>query len=141
VQLCPLLFGHTAPPFCQLAHKGFQAVWKAVRKEGNKLLEIVLLVRSFLGKLIMDARQNARNCEELAIDAEGPTRKRFARLAEGWRDVANAQDWLDGRESREEDPHETPEDDPRQKTDAPNTKQTESRGRAIPKRNSVTTGI
>jgi hypothetical protein len=97
-------------------------------------LEIALLARPFLGKLIMDARQNARNCEELAIDAQGPTRKRFTRLAEGWRDVANAQDWLDGRESHEEDPHETPEDDPPQKTDAPNTKQTDEPWKGNPEK-------
>jgi hypothetical protein len=73
----------------------------------------------------MDARQNARNCEELAKDAKGPSRERFERLADGWRDVADAQDWLDGREPHEEDPRETPLDDPRQKTDWPSTKQTD----------------
>jgi hypothetical protein len=40
----------------------------------------------------MDARQNARNCEELAKDAHGPTRRRLKRMAEGWDDVADAQD-------------------------------------------------
>jgi hypothetical protein len=55
-------------------------------------------------------------------------------LAEGWRDVANAQDWLDGRESHEENPHETPEDDPPQKTDAPNTKQTDEPWKGNPEK-------
>jgi hypothetical protein len=73
----------------------------------------------------MDARQNARNCEELAKDAHGPARRRFKRMAEGWNDVADAQDWLDGREPHQEDPRETPLDDPRQKNDWPNTKQTD----------------
>jgi hypothetical protein len=54
----------------------------------------------------MDARQNARNCEELAKDAHGPTRRRLKRMAEGWNDVADAQDWLEGREPHREDPRE-----------------------------------
>ena len=73
----------------------------------------------------MDARQNAKNCEDLAADAEGPSRRRFNRLAEGWNEVAATQDWLDGREPHEEEPRKTPLDDPRQKSDWPNTKQTD----------------
>jgi hypothetical protein len=82
----------------------------------------------------MDARQNAKNCEELAKDAHGPTRKRLKRMAEGWRDVADVQDWLDGREPHEEDPRETPLDDPRQRTDWPNTKQTDEPWKGNPEK-------
>jgi hypothetical protein len=42
-------------------------------------------------------RKNAENCDELAQEAKGPNRKRLERLAEGWRDVADMQDWLDGQ--------------------------------------------
>ena len=42
-------------------------------------------------------RDNADNCLQLAERAEGqPTYKRYSRMAEGWRALANEQDWLDG---------------------------------------------
>lgn len=42
-------------------------------------------------------RDNADNCLQLAERAEAqPTYKRYARMAEGWRALADEQDWLDG---------------------------------------------
>jgi len=42
-------------------------------------------------------RDNADNCLQLAERAEGqPTYKRYSRMAEAWRALANEQDWLDG---------------------------------------------
>jgi hypothetical protein len=41
--------------------------------------------------------KNADNCVELAKAANRePEKKRFERLAEGWKNVAEAQAWLDG---------------------------------------------
>lgn len=56
-------------------------------------------------------RKNANACTEIA-DAQqsGPKKKRFERLAEGWNDLADQQDWLDGapgngkRSAKEEPP-------------------------------------
>jgi hypothetical protein len=80
-------------------------------------------------------RDNAENCEELAQGASGPNRNRLHRLAKGWRALAETQDWLDGRmppvgiwlseEPGDQVPRQTPPDDPRQKTDWPNTKQSD----------------
>ena len=46
-------------------------------------------------------RKNADACSEIA-DAQqnGPKKKRFERLAEGWSDLADQQDWLDGEPER-----------------------------------------
>ena len=42
-------------------------------------------------------RENAENCLQLAERAEGqPAFRRFSRMAEGWRALADEQDWLDG---------------------------------------------
>ena len=42
-------------------------------------------------------RENAENCLQLAERADGkPAFKRFLRMAEAWRALANEQDWLDG---------------------------------------------
>ena len=42
-------------------------------------------------------RQIAESCAELAETAPNePTKKRFQRMAEGWRSVAETQAWLDG---------------------------------------------
>jgi hypothetical protein len=42
-------------------------------------------------------RDNAENCLQLAERAEGqPAFKRFSRMADAWRALANEQDWLDG---------------------------------------------
>jgi hypothetical protein len=47
------------------------------------------------------ALKNARNCIQLAEDAEDePSRKRFLKLAEGWLDQAALEDWLMGKVSR-----------------------------------------
>ena len=52
--------------------------------------------------------ENAENCTEMALDAkDDPTRRRFERLAESWRALAEAQDWLDGKSPRLEET-ETP---------------------------------
>jgi hypothetical protein len=87
-------------------------------------------------------RDNAENCEELAREANGPNRNRLQRLAKGWRALAETQDWLDGRmppvglwlskEPQDQVPRETPLDDPRQKTDWPNTKQSDEPWRGNP---------
>jgi hypothetical protein len=46
-------------------------------------------------------RKNANACTEIA-DAQHSEfkKKRFERLAEGWSDLANQQDWLDGELKR-----------------------------------------
>lgn len=60
-------------------------------------------------------RKNAHACTEIA-DAQqsGPKKKRFERLAEGWNDLAEQQDWLDGapggKRSAKEPPHGTGQD-------------------------------
>ena len=41
--------------------------------------------------------ENAERCEDLAREASGPKQKRLQRLANGWRALAETQDWLDGR--------------------------------------------
>ncbi|MGX9445876.1 hypothetical protein ACWX0K_25375 (plasmid) [Nitrobacteraceae bacterium UC4446_H13] len=44
-----------------------------------------------------DYRENARNCAELAENAQNkPDRNRFKRMAEAWLLLADGQDWLDG---------------------------------------------
>ena len=49
-----------------------------------------------------ELRKFADNCVELAEAADnGPRKKRLERLAEGWKNLAQTQAWLDG----EEDPH------------------------------------
>lgn len=41
--------------------------------------------------------ENADNCAQLAEQAEDePTRRRFKRMEEAWRALAEEQDWLDG---------------------------------------------
>ena len=54
-------------------------------------------------------RKNADACTEIA-DAQqsGPKKKRFERLAEGWSDLADQQDWLDGEPERKRSAKETP---------------------------------
>jgi hypothetical protein len=43
-------------------------------------------------------RKNAENCEELAAQAvAGPDRARFKRMRQSWDNLANTQDWLDGK--------------------------------------------
>jgi hypothetical protein len=50
-------------------------------------------------------RKNADTCTEIArAEENGPKKKRFERLAEGWRDLANQQAWLDGECHSERDP-------------------------------------
>jgi hypothetical protein len=58
-----------------------------------------LLVRSFWIKgPAMNARENAENCDELAENAtDAPSKRRFERLADSWRVMAETQDWLDGK--------------------------------------------
>jgi hypothetical protein len=42
-------------------------------------------------------RENAENCLQLAERAEGqPAYKRYSRMAQAWRALAEEQDWLDG---------------------------------------------
>lgn len=42
-------------------------------------------------------RKNAETCSEIAAAADNdPKKKRFQRLAAGWSDLAENQDWLDG---------------------------------------------
>jgi hypothetical protein len=45
-------------------------------------------------------RENAENCMQLAERAEGqPAFRRYLRMAEAWRALADEQDWLDGEVS------------------------------------------
>jgi hypothetical protein len=45
-------------------------------------------------------REHAANCDELASQqTELPKRKRYERMAEAWRALADEQDWLDGDQS------------------------------------------
>ncbi len=47
-----------------------------------------------------ELRHHAENCAELAQAATSePNKKRFERMAEGWKTVANNQAWLDGEDS------------------------------------------
>ena len=47
----------------------------------------------------------AENCTELAKSAEGePKKKRFERMAEGWKTVAKNQAWLDGEDGKPDAP-------------------------------------
>lgn len=42
-------------------------------------------------------RKNAENCAELADATDSkPQKKRFERMAEGWKQIAKDQAWLDG---------------------------------------------
>jgi hypothetical protein len=92
-------------------------------------------------------RDNAENCEELALEADGPDRNRLQRLAKGWRALAETQDWLDGRmppvgiwlseEPHDRDPRETPLDDPRQKTDRPTTRQSDEPWKGNPEKDQL----
>jgi len=42
-------------------------------------------------------RENAENCRQLAERASSePVAKRFLRMADAWRALAEEQDWLDG---------------------------------------------
>ena len=46
-----------------------------------------------------DLRHHAQNCVEMAQAAKsGPDKKRFERMAEGWKTVAENQAWLDGED-------------------------------------------
>lgn len=43
--------------------------------------------------------QHARNCEQLAEEAERPAdRARFQRMAAAWKSLANLEAWLEGKE-------------------------------------------
>ena len=45
-------------------------------------------------------RENADNCLQLAERAEGqPAFKRYLRMAQAWKALADEQDWLDGEVS------------------------------------------
>jgi hypothetical protein len=84
-------------------------------------------------------RDNAENCEELAQGASGPNRNRLHRLAKGWRALAETQDWLDGRMPPvgiwlSEQPHDH---DPRQKTDWPNTRQSDEPWKGNPEKDQL----
>jgi hypothetical protein len=51
-----------------------------------------------------ELRQNAENCSELARAADSdPAKKRYERMADGWRTVADAQQWLDGHRTAEKE--------------------------------------
>jgi hypothetical protein len=44
-------------------------------------------------------KEHARNCEELADDAERPAeRARFRRMADAWKSLAKLEAWLEGKE-------------------------------------------
>jgi hypothetical protein len=100
----------------------------------------------YLGEVIMQPSflENAENCDELASQAHGPKRTRLERLAKGWRAVAESQDWLDGRMPpvgiwlmempHQEGPGEIPQNDPRQQTDWPGTKQTDEPWKDTPEK-------
>jgi hypothetical protein len=46
-----------------------------------------------------ELRHHAENCAELArAAAREPEKKRFKRMAEGWKTVADNQAWLDGED-------------------------------------------
>ena len=46
-----------------------------------------------------DFRHRAENCNELVQTAKNePNKKRFERMAEGWKSVADNQAWLDGED-------------------------------------------
>jgi hypothetical protein len=92
--------------------------------------------------------QNAENCDELATQVRGPERKRLERLARGWRAVAENQDWLDGcippvgiwhtgKETNQAETGENRLDDPRQRTDWPNTKQTDEPWKGNPEKDQL----
>jgi hypothetical protein len=45
-----------------------------------------------------ELRKNSENCAELAkTAASDPAKKRFQRMADGWKVVAENQEWLDGQ--------------------------------------------
>jgi hypothetical protein len=45
-------------------------------------------------------RENAENCLQLAERAEGqPAFRRYSRMAQAWKALADEQDWLDGEVS------------------------------------------
>jgi hypothetical protein len=47
-------------------------------------------------------RENARNCGELADEAEElPSRNRYKRMQDAWLALAAEQDWLDGQVSHQ----------------------------------------
>ena len=47
---------------------------------------------------VQELRKNSENCAELAIiAATEPAKKRFLRMADGWKVVAESQEWLDGQ--------------------------------------------
>ena len=44
-----------------------------------------------------ELRKNAQSCAEMAVVAEKePSKKRYERMAEAWRSLADTQAWLDG---------------------------------------------
>jgi hypothetical protein len=48
-----------------------------------------------------ELKNRAENCAELAQTAESePKKKRFERMAEGWKTVAENQAWLDGEDGK-----------------------------------------
>ena len=55
-----------------------------------------------------ELRQNSENCAELAkAAASEPAKKRFQRMADGWKTVAEDQEWLDGRRRDESSKNES----------------------------------
>lgn len=52
-------------------------------------------------------QQHARNCEELAGDADRPAdQARFRRMADAWSSLAKLEAWLEGKDGASEKSHE-----------------------------------
>jgi hypothetical protein len=49
----------------------------------------------------IDLRKNAENCVVLAEAADGPEKKRYARMATAWLSLADTQAWLDGETEKQ----------------------------------------
>jgi hypothetical protein len=67
---------------------------------GTNISEMTFIDEIFLASrgLAMNARENAENCTELAENAtDAPSKRRFERLADSWKVMAETQDWLDGK--------------------------------------------
>ena len=59
---------------------------------------------------IQEFRKNAEKCSEIAeITENGPKKKRFERLAEGWNSLATNQAWLDGKQEGPDPSEKGPE--------------------------------
>jgi hypothetical protein len=66
----------------------------------NNISQMTFIGEIFLASrgLAMNARENAENCAELAENAtDTPSKRRFERLADSWRVMAETQDWLNGK--------------------------------------------